>query len=60
MFVSIVVARIFSEVLTAMFLAGQKRKRTVLTLDRKSRIINELEKGVSQRIVAETFGVAKS
>ena len=40
--------------------AGQKRKRTVLTLETKSLIVRALEEGNSQRVVGEKFGVAKS
>ncbi len=37
-----------------------KRKRAVLTLEKKFNIVKELEKGISQRAVGEKFGVAKS
>lgn len=40
--------------------AGQKRKRTVVTLEKKLEIIAELKKGLSQRAVAEKFTIAKS
>ncbi len=39
---------------------GSKRKRSVLTLEKKLEILKELEKGLSQRVVGEKFGVAKS
>ncbi len=41
-------------------IAGNKRKRTVLTLEKKLEILKPLEKGLSQRVVAEKFGVPKS
>jgi len=39
--------------------AGSKRKRTVLTLEKKLEILKVLEQGLSQRLVGEKFGVAK-
>ncbi len=39
---------------------GSKRKRSVLTLEKKLEILKKLEKGLSQRVVGEKFGVAKS
>jgi len=39
---------------------GIKRKRSVLTLERKFQIIQELQKGISQRVAGEKLGVAKS
>ncbi len=39
---------------------SKKRKRTVLTLEKKIEIIKALEKGSSQRVVGERFEVAKS
>ena len=39
---------------------GCKRKRSVLTLETKLKIVKELEKGTSQRVVGEQFVVAKS
>ena len=38
----------------------QKRKRSVLTLEKKLEIVRALDNGSSQRVVAENFGVAKS
>ncbi len=32
---------------------GSKRKRSVLTLEKKLEILKELEKGLSQRVVGE-------
>ena len=37
-----------------------KRKRAVLMLGKKLEILQSLEKGASQRVVGEKFGVAKS
>ena len=37
-----------------------KRKRSMVTLETKMEIVCELQKGNSQRVVAERFGVAKS
>ncbi len=39
---------------------ANKRKRSVLTLEKKLNIVKKLEKGISQRAVGEKFGVAKS
>ena len=39
---------------------ANKRKRSVLTLEKKLNIVKELEKGISQRAVGAKFGVAKS
>ncbi len=39
---------------------SKKRKRTVLTLEKKIEIIKALEKGSSQRVVGERVEVAKS
>ena len=41
-------------------MAGRKRKRHVLSLATKLDIIAELEKGISQRVLADKFDVAKS
>ena len=38
----------------------EKRKRSVMTFETKMKIIQEVQKGRSQRVVAERFGVAKS
>ena len=38
----------------------RKRKRAVLTLRKKLEIVQYLEKGASQKVVGEKFGVAKS
>lgn len=43
-----------------MSVVATKRKRSVLTLEKKLNIVRELEKGISQRVVGEKFGVAKS
>ena len=39
---------------------SKKRKRSVLTLEMKLEIVKVLEKGTSQRVVGDKFGVAKS
>ena len=39
---------------------GSKRKRTVLTLEKKLEVLKELDKGLSQRLVGEKHGIAKS
>ena len=40
--------------------AGTKRKRTVLTLEKKLEILKELQRGSSQRAVGDKFNVPKS
>jgi len=37
-----------------------KRKRSVLTLERKLEVIGEIQKGKSQRLVASVFDIPKS
>ena len=39
---------------------GSKRKRAVLTLEKKLQVLKELDKGLSQRLVGEKQGIAKS
>ena len=39
---------------------SKKRKQSVLTLETKLEIVKVLEKGTSQRVVGDKFGVAKS
>ena len=39
---------------------SKKRKRSVLTLETKLEIVKALEKGTSQQVVGDKFGVAKS
>ena len=39
---------------------GSKRKRTVLTLEKKLEVLKELDKRLSQRLVGEKHGIAKS
>ena len=38
---------------------GSKRKRTVLTLEKKLEVLKELDKGLSQQLVGEKHGIAK-
>ena len=43
-----------------MSVVAGKRKRSVLTLEKKLELVKKLEKGLSQLVVGEKFGVAKS
>ena len=36
---------------------GSKRKRTVLTLEKKLEVLKELDKGLSQRLVVKNMGL---
>ena len=40
--------------------AGESRKRSILTLKKKLEIVQQLQQGKSQRLVADEFEVAKS
>lgn len=45
---------------SSMAVEKTKRKRCVLTLEKKLEVIKELKKGKSQRLVSELFGIPKS